>query len=308
MKPRSDKIDLTRACVLTLALLPCLGELRAQERPEAPLLFQLPANVRLAGMGNAGVAANDGDALLYNPAMILFGRGAALSLHAYGEHAMSGAFGSVHPAGAFTYSLGAQFLRWRGSSTADSVRSLFDEGDKEALNAVFTAAIARTWRGMRIGASMKYSEVRLGEMADGAVAMDIGIARPMLSGTVAIVAQNLGAGAKFAGTETVLPRRFGVGYGLSVVPFNEYLDLGTQVQVLVERDGFVRAAAGGEVGYVPIEGVSFVARAGLRNPREEHETFYTVGAGLNVDRYSLDYAMEPFGAGNVVHRLGVRVR
>jgi hypothetical protein len=89
----------------------------------------------------------------------------------------------------------------------------------------------------------------------------------------------------------------------------EHYDFGMQTQLTVERGGFVRPAAGGELGYVPIEGVSFVVRGGLRLPREKDELFATGGLGITVDRISLDYAVEPFRGGRPVsHRLGLRIK
>ncbi|MEO7996765.1 MAG: hypothetical protein ABI852_04930, partial [Gemmatimonadaceae bacterium] len=77
----------------------------------------------------------------------------------------------------------------------------------------------------------------------------------------------------------------------------------------VDRDGFVRPAAGGEIAYVPVDGVSFVARAGLRLPRETDESPATGGVGITLDRFSLDYAIEPFLNGrSVSHRLGIRIK
>jgi hypothetical protein len=71
----------------------------------------------------------------------------------------------------------------------------------------------------------------------------------------------------------------------------------------------VRPAGGVELAYVPIEGVAVVVRQGLRLPRERDEPLVTGGLGVTVDRWSLDYAVEPMRGGRPVsHRLGLRIR
>jgi len=162
---------------------------------------------------------------------------------------------------------------------------------------------------LRLGVSVKYAEDRLGADRDGTVAADVGMYMPLGPANLAITMQNLGPGTSIRGQPGTLPRRIGIGFGGGLFPLWEHWDLGAQMQVTLENDLFVRPAGGVELGYVPIEGVSFIARTGLRLPRERDESLVTGGVGVTVDRYSLDYAIEPFRGGRPVsHRVGLRVR
>ena len=95
-------------------------------RAEAPLVLRLPASARLAAMANAGLAANDGDALLYNPGMLNGARGTAISLQRYGSFGRAGSMGTVTQIGSLNLGIGAQFVDWSapsGTAWGDAVRA-----------------------------------------------------------------------------------------------------------------------------------------------------------------------------------------
>lgn len=288
-----------------------------------PMVLRLPASARIAAMANAGIASNDADALLYNPGMLPVARGMSASVQRYGSAGTAGSVATVAQAGTLSFGVGAQFVDWTAQALPNptdprqtyrlqlrgGATSLYQREGLPASSAAFTLGIARTIMGLRLGASIKYAEDRIGMDHDGTVAVDFGMYRPMGPANLAIVAQNLGAGTEIRGMPGALPRRFGIGYGGGLFPMWERWDLGAQMQLTVENDYFVRPAGGVELGYVPIEGVSFVFRTGLRLPRERDEPLVTGGLGITVDRLSLDYAVEPFRDGRPVsHRVGVRVR
>lgn len=282
---------------------------------EGPLVLRLPASARLLGMANAGAAATDGDAIFYNPGMLTQARGVAVSVQRYGSRATSGSFGSVQTLGTFAVGIGAQVLQYgtpSGDPAAvllDGAPRLADGGDTPASSSAFVMGLARSVGGIRVGASAKYAEERIGVHRDGTVSLDVGASKPLGRATLAVSVQNIGSGHDLSVVHGPLPTRFTVGYGGGLFPLSEQWDLGMQTQVSVERDGFVRPAGGVELGYVPIEGVAFVVRSGLRLPREKDEPLATAGLGITADRYSVDWAMEPMRGGRpVVHRLGLRIR
>jgi hypothetical protein len=285
-------------------------------RPEAPLVLRLPASARYAAMANAGVSGNDGDVIFYNPGMLAQARGVAVSVQRYGSRATTGSFGSVQTLGSLTVGVGAQTLDYGAPAYDDldaAVRPgstrLSDGGPVSASSSAFTVGVARTIKGLRLGASVKYAEERLADVRDGSLAFDVGINRAMGPAILSATIQNLGASPSLGSVNGALPTRVTVGFGGGLFPIWERWDIGMQSQVSVERDGFVRPAGGVEVGYVPVEGVAIVLRQGLRLPRERDESLVTAGVGVNVDRFSLDYAMEPTRGGRPVsHRVGVRIR
>ena len=289
--------------------------LKAQPVGEGPLVLRLPNSARYLGMGNAALASTDGDAMLYNPGMIAQSRGMALSMQRYGSNATAGSMGTTTAAGSYVVGIAAQFLTYNaaaGANYAEVVEPggthLSDSGTVASSSTAFTLGVARTIKGLRLGASVKYAEDRLGASHDGTVAFDIGVNRPMFGGTAAFVVQNLGVGPRIDSIMGTLPRRVGLGYG-RYQAVGGHWDAGAQFALTLEGDLFVRPAGGAEIAYVPVDGVAITFRSGLRLPREPDESMITAGFGVSVDRVLIDYAMEPMKGGRPLsHRIGLRVR
>lgn len=287
----------------------------AQPANEGPLVLRLPSSARFLAIGNAGLVSTDGDAMFYNPGMLASSRGAAASLQRYGSNGTSGAIATTSTAGSMTIGIGAQFVRYEAplnlpyaSLLKPGATRLSEPGAVPAASAAFTVGFAKTIKGFRVGANAKYVEDRIGVAADGTLAIDIGMNRALGPGTLGLVVQNLGEGLRIAGNKGTLPRRIGAGWG-AARPVSEHWDLAAQTALTLEGDLFVRPAGGGELSYVPVEGVAFVIRQGFRRPRERDESFFTAGLGLTIDRIALDYAFEPVRGGrDAAHRVGVRVR
>lgn len=311
-KSRRAHLAVASLAALLLSVTP---RAQAQPRAEGPLILRLPASARLLGMANAGLASNDADAILYNPGMISAARGLAVSMQRYGRFGTAGSLATVTTAGSLQVGVGGQFLDYRAGSARydDAVRGgatrLSDSGTVDASSSAFTLGLGRTIKGLRMGASVKYAEDRVGLATDGVVAFDLGMTMPFGPAALGFVVQNLGAGPRIGGVRGPLPRRIGVGLGGGTFPVGEHIDIGAQMSLTMEGDLFVRPAGGVEIGYVPIEGVSILLRNGLRLPRERDESLVTAGFGVTVDRFSLDYALEPMRGGRPVsHRVGLRIK
>lgn len=279
-----------------------------------PMVLRIPASARALSMGNVALNSNDADALFYNPALLFNARGTAVSMQRYGSFGTAGALANVTSAGSMNIGVGVQVLDYSAlplsyrELTRLGATALGDSGGIPATSIAATIGITRNLFGRRMGFSAKYVSDRFGAADDGTVAFDVGMLGPSLGpGNLTFVAQNIGQGIRLGGAKGKLPTRFGAGWGTN--RGFELFDVGMQTQLLVDADGFVRPAAGGEASYVPIEGVAFVARAGLRRPRETDESFATGGLGITLDRFSLDYAIEPFLNGrSVSHRVGIRIK
>jgi hypothetical protein len=269
----------------------------------------------MLGMANAGLASTDADALFYNPALLFNARGMAVSMQRFGSFATAGALANVVVVGTMNIGVGAQVLNWSASPLSyrelmrHGTAQLSDSGGLAASSVAVTLGIARSFKGKRIAVSAKYAEDRFPAARDGTLAFDAGVMGPSLwLGQFSFVLRNLGRGLRIGGEEARLPTQLAVGWGGTYNNFEKF-DTGYQTQLTVDRDGFVTPAGGFELGYVPIEGVSFTARAGLRLPRESDAAPVTGGLGVTVDRISLDYAIEPFRDGHPVsHRLGLRIK
>ena len=292
------------------------ADANAQPLGVGPLVLRLAASARLLGMANAGITGNDGDALFYNPAMLNNARGMAVSMQRFGSAATSGSLASVSQIGTMSIGVGVQFLDWSATSQSygtalhEGASHLSDGGSIPSSSTAITLGLVRAYHGHRLGLSAKYVEDRLGAQHDGTIAFDAGVMLPSFGfGQLSFVAQNLGEGLRIGGEKGSLPTRVGIGYGGGMYSAFEKFDFGLQTQLTVERGRFVRPAGGAELGYVPIEGVAIIVRAGLRLPKEKDESLATGGLGVTVDRISIDYAIEPFRGGRPVsHRLGLRIR
>ena len=289
----------------------------AQPVGEGPIVLRLPSGARAASMANAALTLNDADVLMYNPGMLSVARGGnSISVQRYGSHGTTGSMAAIVTSGSLFIGVGAQFLEWsapNGVSYGEAVKAgataLSDSGGVASSSSAFTVGVSRTIKGVRLGASAKYVDERFGAAHGGTAAFDLGAIRSLGRSNLALVVQNLGGSANVAGEKGPLPRRIGIGYGGGPFPVWEHWDIGMQTQLTLEGDLFLRPAGGVEIGYVPIEGVSILFRTGFRLPREKSESLVTGGIGLSYDRFSLDYAAEPFRDGRPVsHRVGFRIR
>lgn len=303
-----------RSALLFAAFLVCTAVASAQ--PGAgPMALRVPSSTRMLGMANAGLASDDADAVFYNPALLFGARGMSVSMQRYGSFGTAGTVANAVTVGGFNIGVGAQMLDWSAlpisyrELTRLGATALSDSGGVPASSAAVVLGIARTVRGHRIGVGVKYVNDRIGLAHDGTIAFDVGMMGPSFGpGRFSFVAQNIGRGLRIGGEEGKLPTRFAAGWGVVRSNFEKF-DMGAQTQLSVDLDGFVRPSGGMEIGYVPIEGVAFTARAGLRLPRETDESLATGGLGITVDRISIDYAIEPFrGSRPVSHRLGLRIK
>ena len=289
------------------------GALRAQA-DAGPMVLRISSSARSLSLANAGLMSNDADALFYNPALLFNARGMAVSLQRYGSSGTAGALASIVTVGSMNIGVGAQILEWSAlplsyrELTRLGATALGDSGGVPASSVAVTLGIARNIRGHRLGFTAKYVADRFAATQDGTLAFDVGMMGPTIGpGTMSFVVQNIGQGLRIGGAEGKLPTRAGAGWAANTA--YEKLDIGVQAQLTVDRDGFARPAVGGEIGYVPIDGVALVLRNGLRRPRESDESFVTGGLGITIDRFSLDYAIEPFLNGrSVSHRLGLRIK
>ncbi|MEP6834863.1 MAG: hypothetical protein ABJB74_15825 [Gemmatimonas sp.] len=304
---------LARHC-LGVLLMTCSSAVVRAQADAGPMVLRIPASARASSMANTGLTSSDADALFYNPALLFNARGMSVSMQRYGSFGTAGALANIATVGSMNIGVGAQVLNWSAAPlsyreiTRLGATALGDSGGVPASSIGVTLGIAKNIRGHRLGLSAKYVADRFAATQDGTLAFDVGLMGPSLGpGNLTFVVQNIGQGLRIGGAQGKLPTRAGAGWADS--KGFEKFDLGVQAQVTVDRDGYTRPAVGGEIGYVPIEGVALVARAGLRLPRETDESFGTGGLGITIDRISLDYAIEPFLNGrSVSHRLGLRIK
>lgn len=298
------------ACALALTTSPA----RAQQ-DAAPLVLRLPVSTRALGMGGAQPVAQDAEAQLFNPALLAWSRGASVQGQRYGAASTMGVLASVLPALGGTTGLAVQYLDYGAAAgelpaaTRDATGTLPARGPVTASSLAASVGYARPMLGVRAGAVVRYAEERLGAARDGTVAVDLGVARGFLFDNVVVglALQHLGEALDVRGARAPLPTRVTLGVSGANYPINPWLDVGASTAVSVLRGGELAVAGGVEASYVPLQGYALTARVGGRRTLAPGERPVTAGLGFTRDRYSLDYAYEPF-VSRAAHRVGVRVR
>jgi hypothetical protein len=307
-----------RALLIALAtLLPASA--RGQDDQFAPIVLQLPASARATGLGGAFVAVRDIESLFANPAFAGIVTGTAVSVERYSA-SRTGTIAASMTLGQFGVAVSTQYLDFTAappvglscgvacSTSALEVPSsvLSEHASAAASSLSAAAAISTTYKGFRWGGALKYVEQRVGDAKDAAPAFDLGVTRDAGRVTWALAVQNLGPSLGDDAAANDMPQRYTLGMaggGLPVGP----LDFGLSLALSVLRDGFVAPAGGMEWSYNPLEGYTFVVRAGARRPELDEQRPFTFGASFTFDRLSLDYAFEDI-SGGAGHRLGLRVR
>lgn len=300
-----------RPLVTLVVLAVAATGLEAQAREHAPLVLELPANTRALGMGGAfAIGSADADAIFYNPAMSA-AAGVSLGLQRYG-----GSGTVVSLAGGTEWwggRIGVGLQTASYAVTASQLEDGFDEGalvndaTEEVAENVASVSYARRVFGLRVGVTGKYIDQRAGDTHAATGALDLSTGVSISRFNLGLAVQNIGLEDDLAGAEVRPPLRITLGGAVAQsIPIGP-LDLSAAAAVSREADGTVVPGAGVELGYWPIQGRTFFARAGLRDPASGDVAPWTFGAGFNGDRITLDWSTYEVDR-SLVHRLSLRWR
>jgi len=280
-----------------------------------PIVLRVPASTRMLAMGEAAVAERDDDVVFYNPAQVAIARGTSASGERYTSSTSGGAMSTVLRLASGGVGLGASWIAYGSPFN----RYPLSRGDLalpgsalESTSMLATLAIAQTYKKFRVGVAGKYLADAQGSDLQGVVA-DVGVSRDVgafgVPFTAAIAVQNIGSDFEVKpagpGVTSALPTRYtaGVGGGWPV----GLLDLAIFAQASMLPDRFFEPAGGMELGYSWLDGYSLAGRVGARRPEAGTRAF-TAGAGLQIDRLTIDYALETLDHGHVGNRVGLRIR
>ena len=305
--------------LLTLVLLGSLCaptvELRAQGKATAPLVLRLPASTRALSLGNVGVASGNDDVIFYNPAQLAVARAASLSVQRFSGGSVAGALSAAMAFNNGGIGIGAQWASFDAPAQFPfAPSSLSQQGGLAAASAAATLGIAQVVHGLRVGVAGKFAEEIAGTERTLLALGDVGVGKDARFFNLGAAVRNIGPSNKSATGERVPPpTRLTVGAQsgrplAAIWSFmSPFIDVGAAAEVTVLRDGWIKPAAGVELGYAWIEGYSFTIRGGIRRP-EIGERPMTAGAGLVADRLRMEYALEPREGGTLSHRFGLRIR
>ncbi len=301
---------------ILLAFLALAPVAPAQSTPQAPLVLLLPGGTRALGLGNAFVAGRGAEVLFYNPAQMFVLRGTTLSVERFGSASTLGTLSTVGPFGKVWLGVGVQYLNYHTafSSLYTLPSALTLRGPINSSSAAATVAVALRWKGIRFGAAGKYVEERVHGDRGGVAAFDVGVARDVMRGTIGIVLQNIGEDLELLGQPGDLPTRVTLGAALPSILLSSYFDFTGFAAVSRERDGRIVPGAGVELIYQPVDGWTFIGRAGARRVRDvrdlpdRSESPVTLGASFGLDRLWIDYAFQPYRGPGSAHRVGIRIQ
>ncbi len=284
------------------------------EPAPAPLALRAPASPVALAFGQAGVALTDADVLFYNPGQLTAARGVAASFQRYGASGNAASVASVQALGNTSIGVGVRMFDASADAGrySDALRPglsrLATPGDVRLGSVALTAGAARAVGPVRVGLGATYVRESFRDEVDETALFDVGATLPMGPANVTVAVQQLGSSLRLSGTSANDPWRVVVGAGGRGFPLATFWDLTAATQVALDGEGFVQPAGGVELAWVPLEGVSVVLRTGLRRARTDDERPVTGGLGVALDRYALDYAIEPLAHGVTAHRIGVRIR
>lgn len=270
----------------------------AQSGPPRPALPDLPASVRVAGFGGAGVALPGYAASVFdNPANLgpirtLSIEGAFARLP---DRSLYGAGAAAVRVGDFNFGGGVRELRYRG---AHPVRD----------NLSWVGAATYRLQGIALGTSAKYISV---EDSSGTVfrtlTSDLGVTLAFFDiAALALSFQNIARYA-LSGEQLELPSGTRLGFSMNLIDTYSNGRLLATVETDWTSGASRRTVVGLEAGAV-FGGVGVVGRIGTGAPPPGTDIGKTsYGGSLVLSRARLDYAYQHRSAiGRSVHLFGVR--
>jgi len=325
-----------RAVLATALLLPvaALAQRAPFGGPYAPIVLSLPAGPRSLALGNTGIASRDDEVVFFNPAQIVIARGFAVSAERYSATSAGGALSSVTRFNTGGLAFGMRMVDYDAPlDLFPSDRgSMLNAGPGAATSVEASVGIGQVIKGLRVGGTVKYAEDNTPAARVGRAALDLGVSKDLFRYyTFGLAVQNIGSSmtipcaiatipregdciivpllpgavAPVQFTAANLPTRTTLGVAASR-GIGELDVLATTAVSLLRLDR-VLASGGVEVGYSWLDGYSVAFRAGARTPLPGEQSL-NAGFGYNMDRLSIDYALEALVGWRAAHRIGLRIR
>lgn len=297
---------------IVVALAPTAPAAAQQTQP--PPLLLLPGSTRAMGLGNAYVAGTGADVIFYNPAQVGESRTTVVSTQRFGSAATLAALATNTTALGLSLGLGVQYIEYGAEQPegATGIGSLARGGDFAASSVLGLMSLSKEQNGVRVGVTAKYlaQQVALGRQSTPT--FDIGFATDVRFVALGLVLSDPDGVFENGSTPALrLPTRVTVGAMMTGRPISTWFDAGIAASISTDKRGRLLPAGGVEVSYVPVSGWSFTGRVGAQaaaQPEYDGTSALTLGASINADRLSLDYAFQQLKGAGATHRVGVRIR
>lgn len=299
------------ACATLLASL-VTAPLTAQERT-GPVVLRVPASAWALGVGN-GFTAGRGttDLLFYNPSSLALAAGVSASAHRWGNAATAVSLSHALSASGWGIGVGARYLDYGGAEgLLPHPAELGVRGIRAGSSLAATVGVSRVLKGIRMGVAASIVEERWPVDRDAFATLDVGLGRDVGAFGFGLAVRNIGPPRVIGAATYETPLRASLGALLRPRMVGVFVDASAIAEVSVDREGRVDGAAGGELIWVPLEGWAIAARLGLRTTEDVGGAGarpFTAGLGVSLDRFSIDYAVDPQRGGKVAHRVGIRMR
>lgn len=262
-------------------------------------------------MGGAfAIGSSDPMAIFYNPAMSNTS-GVSLDIQRYG-----GGGSTVSAASAVEWwggrvGIGVQAAAYgvsAGELTGGIDESdLAGDGPEDVTEMLAAVSYGRTIKGLRLALAGRLVDQRAAGDHVTHPTFDLASGVSVSRFNLGLSVQNVGPGYDFTGLDLDPPVRVTLGAALrSSAPVGP-LDLMAAAALSREADGTFVPGGGIEIGYWPVAGRTFFARAGLRDPADPDAAPWTVGAGFNGDDITIDWAFVDYEEGST-HRFTLRFR
>lgn len=300
--------------LLRVALLTVLvaGPLPAQERT-APVVLRAPASAWALGLGNGFTAARGtSDLLFYNPSSLALGGGVAASVQRWEGASTAVSLSHALTATGWGIGVGARYLDYGAfEGVVPHPAELVGRGPRLGSSLAATVGVSRVIKGIRTGVAVSVVEERWPADREHLATVDAGLGRDVGRFSLGLAVRNIGPARTLDASGFETPLRVSLGALLRPRPIGVFFDAAAIAELAVDREGRVDGSAGGEVTWVPLDGWAIAARLGFRTVEEVGALGarpFTAGLGVSLDRFSLDYALDPQRGGKVAHRVGVRMR
>jgi hypothetical protein len=288
-----------RSAALLAALAgPLTPALHAQAGRPYPVVLVLPASVRFAGLGGAGVPViGDAGSIFVNPA----------GLAAVPHLSLEGAFDRY--AGAATQSMAAVAIRLGQFDLGAGAHYVkFDDTAATRDNLVYTGTGVYRFGLIALGGSLKYVSVTdSAHQVSSAVTGDLGTTIAIFDIlALAVSVQNIGQHA-LANGGLDLPTTTHAGVTFNFVDPQGTLRLRGILESVWSQREARRTVVGAEVG-VSVGGVTLTARGGFgAQPLGSGASEQSYGATIGLRRVKLDWAYQRRTVlGSDVERIGIR--
>jgi hypothetical protein len=291
--------------------------------PAAAQCVELPlptsASTRGLAMGNANLAGRDDDVIFYGPAQLAVARGTSVAAERYLDGLASGTAATTSRLASGGIGVGAEIVEGKNS---DACVQQFTPNGFAARTISRSEAVvgaAQTYKRVHFGLAAKYATEDAEDQRLSRFLIDAGVSHDFTLGdfvplTAVFSFQSIGGNPTDAAALGV-PRSASIGLA-SGGPLGAF-DLALMAQAGVEHSGAGNVGiknrpllrGGVELGYTWLDGYSIALRAGERTASDfELSRHTTIGAGLVLDRFAFDYALEQLAGSHVANRFGIRLR